>query len=170
MVTLNTLKAAKLEADITTGGVVNIHQGNINYGDLEATTGGVINAVDGRGAYSNSDYRTSGGALPPAVQSITDSSRKIKTEAAQRLHIRCTALSVFRQLKGWLFAAIRNVISRFSGKWSMLVLCVLSENEATRFNAIGKAIPDISPKVLTDTLRNLENLRYRKDSGLLLQS
>ena len=52
---------------------------------------------------------------------------------------------------------IRNVISRFSGKWSMLVLCVLSENEATRFNAIGKAIPDISPKVLTDTLRNLEN-------------
>lgn len=47
----------------------------------------------------------SGGALPPAVQSITDSSRKIKTEAAQRLHIRCTALSVFRQLKGWLFAA-----------------------------------------------------------------
>ena len=31
---------------------------------------------------------------------------------------------------------IRNVISRFSGKWSMLVLCVLSENEATLFNAI----------------------------------
>ena len=44
MVTLNTLKAAKLEADITTGGVVNIQRGNINYGDLEATTGGVINA------------------------------------------------------------------------------------------------------------------------------
>ncbi len=51
---------------------------------------------------------------------------------------------------------VRNVIARFSGKWSMLVLCVLAENEATRFNAIGKAIPDISPKVLTETLRNLE--------------
>ena len=51
---------------------------------------------------------------------------------------------------------IRNVISRFSGKWQMLVLCVLSENERTRFNAIGKAIPDISPKVLSDTLKNLE--------------
>lgn len=51
---------------------------------------------------------------------------------------------------------IRNVISRFSGKWQMLVLCILAENEATRFNAIGKAIPDISPKVLTDTLKNLE--------------
>lgn len=51
---------------------------------------------------------------------------------------------------------IRNVVSRFSGKWQMLVLCVLAENETTRFNAIGKAIPDISPKVLTDTLKNLE--------------
>lgn len=51
---------------------------------------------------------------------------------------------------------IRNVISRFSGKWQMLVLCVLAENEATRFNAIGKAIPDISPKVLSETLKNLE--------------
>lgn len=46
---------------------------------------------------------------------------------------------------------VRNVISRFSSKWAMLVLCVLAENEATRFNAIGKAIPDISPKVLTET-------------------
>ena len=51
---------------------------------------------------------------------------------------------------------VRNVLSRFTGKWSMLILCVLSENQATRFNAIGRAIPDISPKVLTETLKNLE--------------
>lgn len=51
---------------------------------------------------------------------------------------------------------IRNIITRFSSKWSMLVLCVLAENEVTRFNAIGKALPDISPKVLTETLKNLE--------------
>ena len=51
---------------------------------------------------------------------------------------------------------VRNVISRFSGKWSMLILCVLSENTSTRFNVIGKAIPDISPKVLSETLKNLE--------------
>lgn len=51
---------------------------------------------------------------------------------------------------------VRNIVSRFSGKWAMLILCVLAENENTRFNAIGKAIPDISPKVLTDTLKNLE--------------
>lgn len=50
---------------------------------------------------------------------------------------------------------IRNIISHFSGKWSMLILCVLAENRATRFNEISKAVPDISPKVLTETLRNL---------------
>lgn len=51
---------------------------------------------------------------------------------------------------------VRNVISRFSGKWSMLILCVLAENNTTRFNAINRAIPDISPKVLTSTLKILE--------------
>lgn len=51
---------------------------------------------------------------------------------------------------------VRNILSRFSGKWAMLILCVLSENEVTRFNSINKAIPDISPKVLTETLKSLE--------------
>lgn len=51
---------------------------------------------------------------------------------------------------------IRNVVARFSNKWSILVLCVLSENEVTRFNALQKALPDISSKVLTDTLKKLE--------------
>lgn len=51
---------------------------------------------------------------------------------------------------------VRNILARFSGKWAMLILCVLSENEATRFNTINKAIPDISPKVLTETLKSLE--------------
>lgn len=51
---------------------------------------------------------------------------------------------------------VRNVISRFSGKWSLLVLCVLSENDDIRFNMLARAIPDISPKMLSSTLRNLE--------------
>ena len=51
---------------------------------------------------------------------------------------------------------IRNVISRFTGKWAVLILCVLSENTTTRFNSIGRAIPDISPKVLSNTLKSLE--------------
>lgn len=56
---------------------------------------------------------------------------------------------------------VRNVLSRFTGKWSMLILCVLSENQATRFNAIGRAIPDISPKVLTETLKKSRSLGPR---------
>ena len=51
---------------------------------------------------------------------------------------------------------VRNVVARFSGKWSMLILCVLSANEATRFNVLEKALPDISPKVLSETLKNLQ--------------
>ncbi|MDE6578890.1 MAG: helix-turn-helix transcriptional regulator [Muribaculaceae bacterium] len=51
---------------------------------------------------------------------------------------------------------VRNIISRFSGKWAILILCVLSENDMTRFKEISRAIPDISPKVLSETLRNLE--------------
>lgn len=41
-------------------------------------------------------------------------------------------------------------------KRPVIILCILSENECTRFNQIQKAIPDISPKVLSDTLKNLE--------------
>lgn len=57
---------------------------------------------------------------------------------------------------------VRNIIARFSGKWSILILCVLSENETTRFNALGRIIPDISPKVLAATLKTLEADRLIK--------
>ena len=50
---------------------------------------------------------------------------------------------------------VRNIIVRFSCKWALLVICVLAENGVTRFNTLGKAIPDISPKVLTETLKSL---------------
>lgn len=50
---------------------------------------------------------------------------------------------------------VRNVLSRFSGKWSILILCVLAESGTARFSVLSKAIPDISPKVLADTLKNL---------------
>lgn len=62
-----------------------------------------------------------------------------------------------RKYAGIHSCPVRNVISRFSGKWSMLVLCVLAENDTTRFNEISRAIPDISSKVLADTLRNLQS-------------
>lgn len=51
---------------------------------------------------------------------------------------------------------IRNVVARFGNKWSLLVILILSENGSTRFNQLGKLIPDISTKVLSGTLQTLE--------------
>lgn len=51
---------------------------------------------------------------------------------------------------------IRNVVARFGNKWSLLVILVLNENGVTRFNQLGKLIPDISTKVLSNTLHTLE--------------
>ncbi len=51
---------------------------------------------------------------------------------------------------------IRNVVSRFGNKWAFLVILVLSENTPSRFNQLGKLIPDISTKVLSSTLQMLE--------------
>lgn len=52
---------------------------------------------------------------------------------------------------------IRNVLSRVGDKWSLLVLHTLEQSaEPVRFNALQRALPDISQKVLTATLRTLE--------------
>ena len=51
---------------------------------------------------------------------------------------------------------IRNVVARFGNKWALLVVLVLSENGTIRFGQIGKLIPDISSKVLSETLHVLE--------------
>ncbi|MCM1079158.1 MAG: helix-turn-helix transcriptional regulator [Bacteroidales bacterium] len=51
---------------------------------------------------------------------------------------------------------IRNVVARFGNKWSLLVIMILSEQKAPRFSELCKLIPDISPKVLSETLKTLE--------------
>ena len=49
----------------------------------------------------------------------------------------------------------REVISKLSGKWTILILSLLKENPR-RFNEIKREIEGISQKVLTENLRNLE--------------
>lgn len=51
---------------------------------------------------------------------------------------------------------VRNVISHFSTKWGLLILSMLGEVRCMRFNEILHALPDISPKVLSSTLKTLE--------------
>lgn len=51
---------------------------------------------------------------------------------------------------------IRDVVARFGDKWSLLVLLVINSESTVRFNRLGRLIPDISPRVLSATLRTLE--------------
>lgn len=51
---------------------------------------------------------------------------------------------------------IRNILSRLSDKWTLLVIYTLSRSEKLRFGDLRRAIPDISQKMLTVTLRTLE--------------
>lgn len=51
---------------------------------------------------------------------------------------------------------IRNVISRISDKWSLLILVNLQAQPVMRYKDIMAAIPDISQKMLSSTLRKLE--------------
>ena len=58
----------------------------------------------------------------------------------------------------YLACPIRNVISRFGDKWSMLVLYSLhtSETGVLRFNELRPHMTDCSQKMLSATLKNLE--------------
>jgi len=51
---------------------------------------------------------------------------------------------------------IRNVLGRFADKWSLLILCNLQAHDKLRYTEIRKAVPDISQKMLTSTLKQLE--------------
>ena len=51
---------------------------------------------------------------------------------------------------------VRQVLDRIGDKWSTLIILILGDSGVMRFNEIGGAIGDISQKMLTATLRNLE--------------
>jgi DNA-binding HxlR family transcriptional regulator len=51
---------------------------------------------------------------------------------------------------------IRNILSRISDKWSLLILRTLQKNDILRYKDLLTAIPDISQKMLSSTLKRLE--------------
>lgn len=51
---------------------------------------------------------------------------------------------------------VRNVLSRIADKWSLLVILTLNEGGTIRFKELQRSLPDISQKMLTVTLRTLE--------------
>ena len=58
----------------------------------------------------------------------------------------------------YLACPIRQVVSRFGDKWSMLVLFMLNKSDTgiLRFNEIRHLMTDCSQKMLSQTLKNLE--------------
>ena len=57
---------------------------------------------------------------------------------------------------------IRNILARLCDKWSLLVIYTLNKAgmETVRFKELQREIPDISQKMLTVTLRTLEDDGY----------
>lgn len=50
---------------------------------------------------------------------------------------------------------VRDVLNRVAEKWAILILIVLAARPR-RFNELHRAVPDISKRMLTQTLRGLE--------------
>ncbi|NYF79766.1 winged helix-turn-helix transcriptional regulator [Granulicella arctica] len=55
-----------------------------------------------------------------------------------------------------LEALVREIIERVADKWTMLVLEVLAEHGVVRFTRLGTLVGDISQKMLTKTVRQME--------------
>ncbi|WP_284261407.1 winged helix-turn-helix transcriptional regulator [Roseicyclus amphidinii] len=69
------------------------------------------------------------------------------------------AVSVERSLDGMpgdlQSCPIRQVLDRIGDRWSLLLLLTLKD-APQRFNALGRAVPDISRRMLSSTLKSLE--------------
>ncbi|MGB6987548.1 MAG: helix-turn-helix domain-containing protein [Candidatus Aquilonibacter sp.] len=59
-----------------------------------------------------------------------------------------------RSLEGWV-CPTRDLLDSIGDKWSTLILMSLAA-EPLRFSAVRRAVPDISKRMLTQTLRSLE--------------
>jgi DNA-binding HxlR family transcriptional regulator len=53
-------------------------------------------------------------------------------------------------------ALVREIIERVADKWTMLVLEALEEHGVVRFTRLGELVGDISQKMLTKTVRQME--------------
>ncbi len=51
---------------------------------------------------------------------------------------------------------VRRLLERLADKWTLMVLEVLEQNGATRFGRLREAVGGVSQKMLTRTLRQLE--------------
>ena len=68
----------------------------------------------------------------------------------------CDIFEGWRQLEFNVNACpVRGILDRIGDKWSTLILCTLAEGPL-RYGQVRRAVPDISKRMLTQTLRDLE--------------
>lgn len=71
----------------------------------------------------------------------------------------CRKITVMADIKAeYLACPIRQVVSRFGDKWSLLVLFLLNRSDTgvLRFNEMRRLMTDCSQKMLSQTLKSLE--------------
>ncbi|WEK06815.1 MAG: helix-turn-helix domain-containing protein [Candidatus Devosia phytovorans] len=51
---------------------------------------------------------------------------------------------------------VRDIIGKVADKWTMLILEALTDHGTLRFSDVGRKVGDISQKMLTKTLRQME--------------
>jgi DNA-binding HxlR family transcriptional regulator len=51
---------------------------------------------------------------------------------------------------------VRDIIGKVADKWTMLILEALNDHGTLRFSEVGRTVGDISQKMLTKTLRQME--------------
>jgi len=56
------------------------------------------------------------------------------------------------------FCPVRDILAKIGDKWSVLVMHSLHLEGVLRFSELQREIPDISQKMLTQTLRKLEEM------------
>ena len=89
--------------------------------------------------------------MKPNIQEVTKRlPNNINNSIAQNKHFMKEKNSIME------ICPIRNVVARFGNKWALLLIVILNENANTRFNQIRKLVPDISTKMLSNTLQILE--------------
>lgn len=62
----------------------------------------------------------------------------------------------FSEIDPKVEAMVHELIGRVADKWTLLIVEELEENGELRFTQLGRKIPGISQKMLTQTLRQME--------------
>ena len=79
----------------------------------------------------------------------------VKPKARGEVRVKPTA-SHERELGPKAEALVREILERVADKWTLLVLDVLAENGELRFTKVGQLVGNVSQKMLTKTLRQME--------------